>query len=198
MNDDQNYDWNARWRAKAADADWQADPWLQRIFPLLQQGQALDVACGNGRNALYLAERGFAVTAIDYSAEALSLLHREAAVRGLTIATNQVDLEAAPLLPAGSFDLILQFFYLHRPLLPLLKVLLKPRGIMVLRTFSRAGPFPGGLANPDFVLNAGELLQLFSGWEVLVHEEGLEPSKKGGSLAGIVARRPASVEILQQ
>jgi len=63
---------------------------------------------------------------------------------------------------------------------------------MVVRTFSRAGSFPGGLDNPDFVLNPGELPDLFSGWEILLHEEGLEPSKKGGSLAGIVARRPVS------
>jgi len=66
---------------------------------------------------------------------------------------------------------------------------------MVVRTFSRAGSFPGGLANSDFVLNPGELLELFSGWEILLHEEGLEPSKKGGSLAGIVARRPVSARI---
>jgi len=194
MNDDQNYDWNARWRAKAADADWQVDPWLQRIFPLLQQGQALDVACGNGRNALFLAEHGFTVTATDYSTEALSLLRREAVARGLAITTRQIDLEAAPLLPAGPFDLVLQFFYLHRPLLQSLKTLLRPGGFMVLRTFSRAGSFPGGLANPDFVLNPGELPELFAGWEILLHEEGLEPSKKGGSLAGIVTRRPDSVQ----
>ena len=192
MNDDQNYDWNARWRAKAADADWQADPWLRRIFPLLQPGHALDVACGNGRNALFLAEHGFTVTATDFSAEALSLLRREAAARGLAIATRQIDLEAAPLLPDGPFDLVLQFFYLHRPLLQSLKALLRPGGFMVVRTFSRAGSFPGGLVNPDFVLNPGELPELFSGWEILLHEEGLEPSKKGGSLAGIVARRPVS------
>jgi len=195
MIDDQQYDWDARWRAKAADADWQADPWLQRVLPLLQQGRALDVACGNGRNALFLAERGFTVTAVDFSAEALALAHREAAARGLTIETRRVDLEADPLLPAGPFDLVLDFFYLHRPLLPSLMALLRPGGCMVLRTFSRAGPFPGGLANPAFVLNPGELPELFRGWDILIHEEGLEPSKKGGSLAGIVARRPANAPI---
>ncbi|MBW2688610.1 MAG: hypothetical protein JRC99_01615, partial [Deltaproteobacteria bacterium] len=60
----------------------------------------------------------------------------------------------------------------------------------VLRTFSCAGSFVGGPDNPDFVLRPGELLEIFSGWDVLFHEEGLEPSSKGGSVAGIVARRP--------
>jgi SAM-dependent methyltransferase len=192
MSDDQKQDWNARWRAKAADADWQADPWLQRVMPLLRPGRTLDVACGSGRNAIFLAERGFAVTAIDLAPEALMLLDQEASRRGLAIDTRLVDLEANPLLPAGPFDLVIDFFYLHRPLLPLLRELVQPGGLMVLRTFSCAGPFPGGSGNPDFVLNPGELLELFQSWDILCHEEGLEPSHKGGSLAGIVARRPTT------
>ena len=182
--------WNARWRDKAADLDWQADPWLPRVLPLLPPGRALDVACGSGRNAVFLAEHGFAVTAVDLSQEALALLAHEAKARGLAIDTRLVDLEAVPSLPAGPFDLVINFFYLHRPLLPLLGALLRPGGLMVLRTFSCAGPFPGGPDNPDFVLKPGELLELFQSWDILCHEEGLEPSHKGGSLAGIVARRP--------
>ena len=194
MSDLQNQ-WNARWRAKAADADWQADPWLQRVMPLLRPGRTLDVACGSGCNALFLAEHGFAVTAIDLALEALTLLDQEASRRGLAIDTRLVDLEANPILPAGPFDLVIDFFYLHRPLLPLLGALLRPGGLMVLRTFSCAGPFPGGPDNPDFVLKPGELLELFQSWDILCHEEGLEPSHKGGSLAGIVARRPGTGEV---
>jgi tellurite methyltransferase len=189
MNDLQDK-WDARWRDKAAELDWQADSWLQRVLPLLSPGRTLDVACGSGRNAIFLAEQGFAVTAIDLSPKGLALLDWEAARRGLAIATRQVDLETNPLLPAGPFDLVIDFFYLHRPLLPQLRTLLRPGGVMVLRTFSSAGTFPGGPDNPAFVLTPGELLAMFAGWEILVHEEGLEPSHKGGSLAGIVARRP--------
>jgi SAM-dependent methyltransferase len=152
------------------------------------------VACGSGRNALFLAANGFAVTAIDLSQEGLALLEREAARRGLAIATRQVDLENNPLLPPGPFDLIIDFFYLHRPLLPRLCERLRPGGLLLLRTFSCAGTFPGGPDNPAFVLDPGELLALFAGSEILVHEEGVEPSHKGGSLAGIVARRPAAAE----
>jgi tellurite methyltransferase len=189
MTDTQNK-WNERWQEKAEDF-FDADPWLLRIFPLLPGGSALDLASGRGRNALFLAEQGLSVTAFDISEEALAQLDLEAARRRLPVCTRQLDLEADPQLPSDAYDLVLDFFYLHRPLLPQLRMAVKAGGIAVLRTFSSAGSFPGGPGDPAFVLRPGELLDIFAGWEILLHEEGLEPSRKGGSLAGIVARRPA-------
>lgn len=180
--------WDDRWQEKAGQA-CEPDGWLLRVKDMLPTGKALDVACGQGRNALYLAERGMSVSAIDLSGEALEQLRREAAERNLDIRTIQADLEADLRLPDEDFDLVIVFFYLHRPLLPLLRKAVRPGGMIVLRTFSSAGPFPGGPGNPDFVLRPGELLEEFAGWEILLHEEGIEPSRKGGSVAGIVARR---------
>ena len=189
MNDTRTR-WDNRWQEKAGQP-CEPDSWLLRIRDLLPSGKALDVACGQGRNALFLAEKGMSVTAVDLSEEGLEQLRREASLRKLDIRTRRTDLEAAiPQLPDGVFDLVLVFFYLHRPLLPLLRNAVKPGGMLVLRTHSSAGPFPGGPGNPDFVLRPGELLEEFGDWEILLHEEGIEPSRKGGSLAGIVARRP--------
>lgn len=182
-------DWDARWRDKNGDPAT-PDPWLVRILPLLPVGKTLDVACGRGRNSLFLAERGHRVTAVDYSEEGLAQLSDIARERGLTIDTRCLDLEAAPALPRAAYDLIIDFFYLHRPLFPTLKASLRPGGVLVVRTFSSAGDFPGRPRHPEFVLAPGELPKIFKGWDVLLHEEGLEPSSKGGSLAGIVARRP--------
>lgn len=187
--------WNDRWRDKTDDP-WEPDPWLLKVRPLLPGGRVLDIACGRGRNTLFLAEQGMSVTAIDVSEEALGQLASEAARRTLPVETRRVDLEADPLLPGPVFDVVLDFFYLHRPILPQLLQAVRPGGVAVLRTFSSAGSFPGGPDNPDFVLNPGELLEIFTGWEVLLHEEGIEPSRKGGSLAGIVARRPGSAATL--
>lgn len=181
--------WDARWCDKSLNADWQADSWLKRIFPLLVRGQVLDVACGAGRNAIYLAEQHFDVTAVDLSPQALEMLAHEAADRGLVIKTLLTDLESEPLLPEGPFDLVIDFFYLYRPLLPELIRALRPGGLMVIRTFSSTGEFAEGDLNQSFVLQPGELLDIFRGWEILLHEDGLEPSSKGGSLAGIVARK---------
>ncbi len=189
MNDSE-HKWDIRWREKASRATWQVDPWLLRARPMLQQGKALDIACGMGRNAMYLAEEGFKVTAVDVSQVGLDLLHQEAQRRELEIETQQIDLEQGePVLPAGSFDLLLNLFYLHRPLLPQELAKVRPGGIAVMRTFSRSGADKFGAVRPEISLAEGELLEIFSGWEVLLHEEGLEPSAKGGSLAGIVARR---------
>jgi len=183
--------WDSRWQ-EPSDEAWVPDPWLVRVAPLLPGGQALDVACGRGRNARYLAARGLAVTALDISGEALTQLDREAARCDLAIVTRRLDLEAEPQLPDGPFDLVIDLFYLHRPLIPRLQRLVRPGGVMVLRTFSSAGDFPAGSLSPEFVLRPGELYEWFDGWEILHHEEGLEASRKGGSLAGIVARRPAT------
>lgn len=190
MNDSRSK-WNTLWLEKAG-TGWEPDPWLLRVLPLLPPGRALDVACGKGRNALYLASRGYSVTAVDISDEALAQLGREAAGRHLSVTAWQTDLESDLRLPTGEFDLVINFFYLHRPLLPEMKEAVRPGGTAVVRTFSSAGPFPGGPGNPDFVLHPGELPEIFAGWEILLHEEGLEPSRKGGGLAGIVARRPSN------
>ncbi len=181
--------WNSRWKEKGPDS-LEPDPWLVKVLPLLPQGAALDIACGQGRNALFLAERGFAVTGYDVSDQALAQLRAEATKRHVDLTLHQADLEGCPPLPRSAFDVVLDFFYLQRTLFPALTESLRPGGVLVVRTFSRAGNFSGGLINPDFVLEPGELLRIFSGWDILTHEEGIEPSKKGGSLAGIVARRP--------
>lgn len=184
--------WNQRWRwqEKAAESDWSADPWLKEVRPLLKEGRALDIACGIGRNALYLAEAGFQVTAVDISPVALELLDRRARQLCRKITTVCLDLEHQPVLPAGQFDLLVDFFYLFRPLLPALLQKVAPGGLAVVRTFSSAGPDSFGVPPEGFALRPGELLEIFAGWEVLRHEEGREPSRKGGSLAGIVARKP--------
>jgi tellurite methyltransferase len=182
--------WNNRWQGKA-DQPFLPDPWLLTVAPLLPtDGRALDLAAGRGRNALFLAERGLSVTALDISAVALDQFRIEAEKRHLVIDARQVDLEAVPDLPTAAFDLVIQFFYLQRSLFPHLLAAVRPGGLAVVRTLSSAGPFAGGPDNPDFVLRPGELLEVFAGWEILCHEEGLEPSQKGGSLAAIIARRP--------
>jgi tellurite methyltransferase len=181
--------WNLRWRGQAGEEPV-ADAWLLELAELLPGGRALDLACGRGRNALELARRGYTVTAVDQSEEALRQLAGMARGEGLAIECLRCDLEVDPPELAPDFDLVLCLFYLYRPLHPWLLSRVKPGGLALLRTFSRAGDFPPGELNPRFVLEPGELLQLFAGWEILRHEEGLEPSRKGGSLAGILARKP--------
>jgi tellurite methyltransferase len=182
-------DWNSVWKERGDDP-WRPDNWLERVLPLLPAGTVLDIACGRGRNALFLAEKGYTVTAVDNAEQGLSQLRSEAARRGLTLTLHRQDLEARPELPGGEYDLVVQFFYLQRSLVPYLKRAVRPGGTVVVRTFSRAGPWAGGPGNPEFALDPEELPTWFAGWEILIHEEGLDQAHRGGSLAGIVALRP--------
>jgi SAM-dependent methyltransferase len=181
--------WNRRWRERLGD-ELVADPWLLKIIDLLPVGRSLDLACGRGRNALELARRGLTLTAVDCSEEALSQLTAAAAAEGLKVDCQRIDLETQSPELGYDYDLVLCFFFLHRPLLPRMLEAVRPGGLVVLRTFSSAGSFPSSELNARFVLQPQELLSIFAGWEIVRHEEGLEASGKGGSLAGIIARKP--------
>lgn len=190
--DDPKREWDSRWRERAA-RPLEADSWLLQVMDLLPDGPVLDLASGRGRNALELARRGHPVTAVDLSGEGLDQLRASAAAEKLPIRCKQLDLEADPPPLAEEYAIVLCFFFLHRPLLPWLMQAVRPGGVVVLRTFSSAGNFPPNQVDARFVLTPGELLTIFDGWEILWHEEGLEQSRKGGALAGIVARRPERV-----
>ena len=107
----------------------------------------------------------------------MKLLEQEASNRKLALNLLQVDLEASVSLPEGPFDVISKFFYLQRSLLPIIKDILKPGGIVVLRSFGKAKDSTIESGNPDFILNPGELLEVFAEWDILLYEEGLEESR---------------------
>src|SRR5512147_3077450 len=96
--------------------------WLVDNYRLLPHaGDALDVACGRGRHAIWLAESGLTTMALDRDRTAIEALNREAERRGLPLRAETVDLEnGQPFPEPDSFDVIVGFHYLHRPLFPAL------------------------------------------------------------------------------
>ena len=166
-------------------------PWLLACADLLPAGgRALDVASGRGRHALLLAAAGFEVTAMDREREALDALESQARTNEVSVRTMVADLEAAPPdLGEASFDLIVVFRYLHRPLVPALTRALAPGGFVVYETFTRAQATRGHPKNPDFLLEAGELPRLLVPLETLRAYEG---ELDGSFLSGAFARRPAA------
>jgi len=165
--------------------------WLVDNSQLLPaRGDALDVACGHGRHALWLAERGFRTTAVDGDSALIRSLNHEAVSRALPLHAQTIDLENGPpfLLP-DSFDLIVVVHYLHRPLCPALVAALRPSGVLVYETFTRAQAARGKPSNPAFLLEAGELLRLVQPLEVLAHREGEFDDRM---VASVVARRDSA------
>jgi SAM-dependent methyltransferase len=163
--------------------------WLvehQHLLP--RSGTALDVACGRGRHSLWLAERGLVVHAIDNNADAVDGLARIASARSLSVRSRVLDLEGGSAqLPERAFDLVVVFNYLHRPLFPALVGALRPRGLLIYETFTRAQAARGKPTNPAFLLQPGELRRLVEPLEVVAEREGTFEDR---DIASIVAVAP--------
>lgn len=142
----------------------------QHLLP--DRGQALDLACGLGGNALWLAQRGLTVDAWDCSQVALDKLQQSATQRNLSLTTRMVDLDDA-LLPLATFDLIVVSGFLSRTLCPSISAALRPGGLLAYQTYTRerVDAFPAGPKNPDYLLLTGELLTLFSSLAPCVYRE---------------------------
>ncbi|MFN3984178.1 MAG: class I SAM-dependent methyltransferase [Rhodocyclaceae bacterium] len=130
-------------------------PWVVRFEPLFSRGaEVLDLACGGGRHALWLAARGHRVTAVDRDAAALRSLSGIDGVR-----TQQADLEQADWpLTGRRFDAVVVTNYLFRPHLASLWACVAPGGMLIYETFMCGNERFGKPSNPDFLLQPGELL----------------------------------------
>ena len=149
-------------------ANEQPSAWVQRWAPRIPAaGRVLDVACGGGRHARYLAARGHRIDAVDRDPE---LLQGLAGVEN--VVTRVADLEGAGWPYAGTaFDAVVVTNYLFRPLFPDLFAALKPGGVLIYETFALGNERYGRPRNPDFLLRPGELLRLAHGkLEVIAYE----------------------------
>ena len=149
----------------------------------------LDVACGRGRNTLFLARRGFRVHALDRDAGAVAELHAIADRERLAITSEVADLETEPPPSLGlqTFDGIVVFRYLHRPLFPSLVEALAPGGCLIYETFTVAQALRGRPTNPSFLLKPGELAALVAPLVIAEYREG---DVNGQAVASVIATRP--------
>jgi SAM-dependent methyltransferase len=187
--------WDARYREGAYRDRTQPTALLAERLPLLPRGRALDVACGAGRNALFLAANGYAVTALDISTAALELGRRAAAERGLGIewlcADLDDDVESA--MPAGPFDLVVWVRYVHKTLMSHLIVRLKPGGALLCEQHLASDAAVAGPTSPRFRLAAGELRASAQGLRIDYSYEGLvvDPDGRSVALAQLIGTKTA-------
>ena len=159
-------------RMTAADAN-HASPepsaWVRRWAEFIPRGgRVLDLATGSGRHTRLLAALGHPVEAVDRDADAMSRLDGLAGVR-----TRVADIEAGSWpYPGEAFAGVVVANYLHRPLLPLLVAAVAPGGVLIYETFAAGNERFGRPANPDFLLEPGELLDAVRGrLRVLAYED---------------------------
>jgi len=174
-------DWDHRYAG--TDLVWSAEPnrFLVEEVSELPPGRALDVAAGEGRNAVWLAGRGFAVDAVDFSEVGMAKGRALAGARGVDVGWIVADVETWPV-PAGRYDLVI-LFYLQLPLE-------RMRGVV--RRYARAVA-PGG----TFLLVGHDRTNLDRGWggprdpEVLYGPDDLVPALAGLRLVEADRRRRA-------
>ncbi len=152
-------------------------------------GLTLDVAAGAAPAGIYLARRGLRVIAMDISEAGLRLAQQHARELSLSLYPVVMDM-TDPWLPSARLDVILNFYYLSRPLFARYRQALKPGGWLFFETFVQDTPRG---CNPAHTLESGELYSAFQDWEILHQAEtwrkrGTDP-RSYRKIAQLVARK---------
>jgi SAM-dependent methyltransferase len=160
-------------------------PWILQWAGLVApQAAVLDVAAGRGRHALFFAERGHKVTAVDRDVSRLPVHDNVELV--------QADLEDGSPWPLGDrrFGAVVVTNYLHRPLMPHLLEAVAPGGVLLYQTFMAGNERFGKPSRPDFLLRDGELLELVRAkFSVIAYEARLISEPAMAMVQRIAARR---------
>lgn len=160
-------------------------------FLLPSEGRALDLACGRGGNALFMARHGLAVSAWDYARPAIDLLREQARSEGLSLDAVERDVLVNPP-PADKFDVICVSYFLQRELAPAIAAALRHGGLLYYETHVRDAVSDCGPDNPAYRLAPNELLELFRGLRVVAYSEHGrigDLSQGQRDVAGLVACR---------
>jgi len=161
------------------------EPILENYISHVDVGNALDIACGMGRNTNFLAKKGFNVDAVDISDYALSQVEDAENINKIETDLDSYTLEK------NKYDLVVNINYLNRRFFPQIKEALKSGGIVVFETFIIAhGDFENP-SNPEYLLRRNELLHAFISFEIIYYEEKEKINLRGEKtyVASLVARK---------
>jgi tellurite methyltransferase len=163
-------------------------PFLRDHIDLLPVGRGLDLAMGEGRNAVFLAKKGFTVDGVDISEVALRKAKRLARENKVTINTINADLTTYVIKP-DTYDVIVDIDFLQRSLIPQIKRGLKRKGVVVFQnhTVEQAKNKSGFQIRRDALLQPGELREIFKDFQILVYRETNDGKN---AWASMVARKP--------
>ena len=196
-----SHDWNAHYRGPRESLLGKPSRILLEVLPLVPPGRALDIACGAGRNAIYLASMGWEVTAVDSSSAALDLARSAAQTAGIPVTFHPSSQQDSPVyghlrlieadleefsFPSGHFDLIVCTNYLQQSLFRRIEEALQSGGALLYETYTQDQlQFLGGPHNPGFLLHPGELRKAFTDLTILFYRE----LSAGKGIASILARK---------
>ena len=148
-------------------SDW-VTRWSHLVPPA---ASVLDVACGSGRHLQWFSDRGHAVTGVDRDTSTAQARHT-----GATLVQTDIENQPWPLLQDGmpqQFGVVVVTNYLWRALLPTVLASLAPSGVLLYETFAAGNETLGRPSRPDFLLRAGELLEVCKDLHVVAYEHGV-------------------------
>lgn len=183
--------WEKRFGRKEFALGKEPNPFLKKHIHLLPKGRALDVATGEGRNAVFLAQNGFEVDAVDISEKGLKKARKLAREKGVKINTFLVDLDRYQI-EKERYDLIANFYFLKRRLIPRIRKGLKKGGKVIFETYvlEHRTLGTGGPKQAKYFLKPNEPLRLFRNFRILFYREGI--FREGGkrkAVASLIAEK---------
>ena len=184
--------WDARYRAGAYAERPHPTALLADWLDRLPRGRALDVACGAGRNALFLAAAGYAVDAVDISSAGLERGRATAAERGVDATWHCVDLEERPdALPRGPYDLVVWVRYVNAALWPVVVSRLARGGHVLVEQHLVTSADVVGPTSAAFRLAPGDLARAAADLVAVYAREGLvvDPDGRTAAVAQLIAHR---------
>lgn len=183
--------WNRKYRTGEFDPPEEPSPFLREVADVLPAGRALDVATGAGRNALFLADRGYEVDAVDVSEEALAIARDRATERSLDVDWTRADLREHEF-PAAAYDVVSVSFYHALGRLPDIKEALAPDGMLVYEHHLRsAAPVERGPGGDRYRFRSNDLLRACLDLTVLHYEEKTRTGDGRAAVATLLARNSA-------
>jgi SAM-dependent methyltransferase len=184
--------WDKRFERKEFALGKEPNPFLKDHISLLPKGKALDMATGEGRNAVFLGQNGFDVDAVDISEKGLKKARKLAREKGVKVNALLVDLDHYQI-EKDRYDLIANFYFLKRPLIPKVRKGLRKGGKVIFETYllEHRNLAAGGPKQAKYFLKPNELLRLFKDFRILFYREGV--FREGGrrkAIASLIAEKP--------
>jgi tellurite methyltransferase len=165
-------DWNRRYKEGFYDGLAKPHDLLARFWPAIRGPRVIDVAMGNGRDLLFLAEKGFSGFGLEQSTEAIRIAAKASAGKEKGLAMVRGDAALFPF-KEGVADGALVFYFLIRSIMGDLAATLKRGGVLIYETFLKRQNEIDRWRNPEYLLEDGELLSWFRGFDLLFYEEGV-------------------------
>lgn len=186
MSDTDRDKWQARYREGAYVARTHPSAYLVHALSVMERitDRALDLACGAGRNVLYMASQGYQVDAVDIAAEALSR-GRQSATDGLIGTVNWIEHDLDQGLPSAleEYSLIIMFRYLDLCLMQAAMTHLVPGGYMLVEVHLQTDQDVSGPSGNQFRAATGELIAAAEGLDIVDYSEGIITDPDGSKVA---------------